>query len=69
MATYDQIQEWVKQQYGFTPKDCWIAHIKHKCGIPMREAHNRRGEDRVYPCPPDKEDAILSALRHFGMIK
>jgi len=35
------IQDWVKQQYGFVPKTCWIAHVKHMSGLPMRKAHNR----------------------------
>ena len=25
---YRQIQDWVKAEYGFTPKTCWIAHCK-----------------------------------------
>ena len=28
MATYKQIQDWVKKQYGFVPKTCWIADVK-----------------------------------------
>jgi hypothetical protein len=68
MATYKQIQEWVKQQYEFVPKTCWIAHVKHMSGLPMRKAPNRQGVERVEPCPPEKMESIRSALRHFGMI-
>jgi hypothetical protein len=68
MATYKQIQTWVKQNYGFIPKTCWIADVKHQAGLPMREAPNRQGPGRVYPCPPEKVEPIRSALRHFGMI-
>lgn len=68
MATYKQIQEWVKSEYDFVPKTCWIADVKHKCGLPMRKAPNRKGEDPVHPCPKAKEGPILAALRHFGMI-
>ena len=33
MSTYRRIQEYVKRQYGFTPKTCWIAHVKELCGL------------------------------------
>jgi hypothetical protein len=68
MATYQQIQSWVKQRYGFLPKTCWIAHVKHMCGLPMRKAPNRQGAERVEPYPPKKVEPIRAALRHFGMI-
>ena len=66
MATYKQIQDWVKKEHGFVIKTCWIAHVKHMEGLPMRKAHNRIGEDRVNPCPPDKEECYpggISSLR------
>jgi hypothetical protein len=69
MATYKQIQDWVKQQYGFIPKTCWIAHVKSLSGLPMRKASNRQGAVRVEPCPLFKVDPIRSALRHFRMIQ
>lgn len=28
MATYKQIQEYIKQKHGYIPKSCWIAHMK-----------------------------------------
>jgi hypothetical protein len=68
MATYKQIQGWVKHKYGFIPKTCWIAHVKNMSGLPMRKAPNRKGTERVEPCPPGKVELIRSALRHFGMI-
>lgn len=69
MATYKQIQNWVKQQYGYVPKTCWIADVKNQVGLPMRKAPNRQGMVRVFPCPQEKVEPILSALKHFGMIK
>lgn len=68
MATYKKIQSWVKQQYGFVPKTCWIADVKHQAGLPMRKTHNRKGAERVHPCPAEKAKPIRAALRHFGMI-
>jgi hypothetical protein len=69
MATYKQIQFWIKQQYGFVPETCWIAHVKHICGLPMRIAPNRLGEERLKPCPPEKVGPISAALKHFGMVE
>ena len=69
MATYRQIQDWVKQQYGFVPKTCWIAHVKEMSGITLRKAANRLGEQRRMPCPQDKVEPIRAALKHFEMAK
>ncbi len=69
MATYKQIQTWVKQNYGFVPETCWIADMKFRAGLPMRKAPNRKGAERVRPCPPEKMAPIQAALRHFGMIR
>lgn len=69
MATYKEIQDWVKLHYGFTPKTCWIAHVKSLSGLPMRKAPNRIGDDRVAPCPPEKREAIRAALVHYKMLK
>lgn len=69
MATYKDIQAWVKQHYGFVPKTCWIAHVKSLSGLPMRKAPNRLGASRVAPCPYDKMPPIRAALVHFKMLK
>ena len=69
MGTYRQIQDWVKERHGFKPKTCWIAHCKELCGLPKRDAPNRQGEQRVQPCPPEKQAAIEEALGHFGMLR
>lgn len=68
MATIKEIQAFVKENYGFKPKSCWIAHVKELCGIEVRRAWNRQGEERLNPCPPEKRQAIEEALRHFEMI-
>lgn len=47
MATYKQIQTWVKQQYGFTPETCWIAHVKELMGLSVRSAPNRKGKVHI----------------------
>jgi hypothetical protein len=68
MATYSQIQRWVKWSYGFTPKTCWIAHCKEIYGLPVRNSPNRQGSARMVPCPPEKRSMIKAAFEHFGML-
>jgi len=68
MATYNEIQQWIKKKYGYTEKSCWIADIKSQCGLPMRTAHNRKGKNRRYPCPQNRIKPIKDAFRHFRMI-
>ena len=68
-ATYREIKEWVKSQHGLSVSSLYIAQVKEKCGFEKRENFNL-GEDghRVPTCPPEKEEAILAAFRHFRMI-
>jgi hypothetical protein len=66
MATYLEIQRFVRDHFGFVPKTCWIAHVKELSGLPLRPAWNRHEGDRRVPCPPDKRAAIEGALRHVG---
>jgi hypothetical protein len=68
MATYNEIQQWIKKKYGFSVETCWIADVKEKCGLPMRTAHNRKGKERMKPCPKNKIRYITKAFRHFKMI-
>lgn len=69
VATYRQIQKWVKSDAGFVPKTCWIAHVKSDHGLVSREAFNRADSNvRQHPCPPEKRGVIEAALRHFRMI-
>jgi hypothetical protein len=68
MATYKQITCWIKSNYGWTSKTCWIAHCKELVGLPVVRAPNRRGVERVVPCPTEKRDAIFAAFKHFQMI-
>lgn len=69
MATYREIQEWVKSQSGFVPKTCWIADIKNDYGLIGQDAPNRRDPNlRTHPCPASKRSAVEEALRHFEMI-
>jgi len=68
MASYKDIQAYVRKHYNFQPKTCWIAQVKEMSGLQVRRAWNRRSDQREEPCPPDKVDPIVQALRHFRMI-
>ena len=68
MATYKQIQEFVKREHGILPKTCWIADVKEQAGLPVKRAWNRQTDKRVEPCPKEKIVPILDAFRHYGMI-
>lgn len=68
MATYKQIQDWVKLNHGFVPKSCWIAHCKEIEGLPVKISPRRYSSKvRQVPCPDDKKSAIVAAFHHFNM--
>ncbi|HEN7353168.1 TPA: 23S rRNA (uracil(1939)-C(5))-methyltransferase RlmD [Streptococcus agalactiae] len=69
-ATYAQIKEYVWNKFGLKVPTLYIAQIKRKCGIELREHYNKsKKEKQVIPqCTPEKEEAIMDALRHFKMI-
>ena len=69
-ATYEEIKAYVLEHSGMKVSSLYIAQVKQKCGIIERENYNKpKSEDTKQPqCPPEKEKAIMEALRHFGMI-
>ena len=69
-ATYDQIQEYVKEHTGLNVTNLNIAQIKRKYEIIERENYNLpKSEDSRQPnCTKEKEEAIREAFKHFGMI-
>ena len=69
-ATYDEIKAYVLEHSGLKVSNLYIAQVKQKCGSIERENYNKpKSEDTKQPqCPPDKEEAIRAALKHFGMI-
>ena len=69
-ATYAQIKEYILEKFNLKVSTLYIAQIKKKCGIVLREHYNKsKKEKRVIPqCTPEKEEAIMDALRHFKMI-
>ncbi len=69
-ATYEQIQKWVQEKYGFHVTHLNIAQVKRKSGIIERENYNKpKSEDSRQPgCPEEKRKAIEEALKAFRMI-
>ena len=69
-ATYAQIKEYVWNKFELKVSTLYIAQIKRKCGIELREHYNKsKKEKQIIPqCTPEKEEAIMDALRHFKMI-
>ena len=68
--TYEEIQEWVQENYGFHVTNLNIAQVKRKYGIIERENYNKpKSENNRQPgCPEEKVKAIEEALRFFQMI-
>ena len=69
-ATYEQIQEWIQEKYGFHVTHLNIAKTKRKCGIIERQNYNlAKSENSRSPgTPKEKEEAIVEAFKHFQMI-
>ena len=69
-ATYEQIKAYVLEQTGLKVSSLYIAQIKKKCGLDVGENFNLpKSENARQPqCTPEKEDAIMQAFRHFGII-
>ena len=69
-ATYQEIQDWVQEKYGFHVTHLNIAKTKRKCGIIERQNFNlpKSDDSRSPETQKDKEEAIIEAFRHFQMI-
>lgn len=71
-ATYQKIKDYVLQEYGLKVSSLYIAQIKDKCGLDKERSGNkwrRNGNARVPQCTPQKEEAILNAFKHLGLIE
>ena len=65
MATYREIQSYVKRNYGLRVDTCHIAHVKEIMGMTLRKAPNRKGSERVKPCPANMVKAIKEAITNL----
>ena len=69
-ATYEEIKTYVLEHTGLKVSHLYIAQVKQKYGIIERENYNKpKSENARQPkCTPEKEAAIIDALRYFRMI-
>lgn len=71
-ATYEKIKAYILEQTGLKVSSLYIAQIKKKCGLDIGENYNlSKSENARQPqctCTPEKEEAIMQAFKHFGMI-
>ena len=69
-ATYEEIQEWVQEKYGFHVTHLNIAKTKRKCGIIERQNYYlpKSEGSRSPETPKEKEEAIIEAFKAFRMI-
>ena len=69
-ATYEEIKAYVLEHTGLKVSHLYIAQVKQKYGIIERENYNKpKSENAKQPkCPPEKEAAIMDALKYFQMI-
>ena len=69
-ATYDEIKAYVLEKYGLKVSSLYISQVKRKCGLDMGQNYNlsKKENAKVPQCPPEKEAAIMEALKHFQMI-
>lgn len=69
-ATYREIQQYVLKETGLIVSKLYIAQVKDKCGMDKCPNYNlpKNKDARQPQCPPEKEAAIMAALKHFNMI-
>ena len=69
-ATYEEIKEYVLEHTGLKEPSLYISQVKRKCGLDMGQNYNLSKKDgaKVPQCAPEKEAAIMEALKHFQMI-
>lgn len=68
--TSDEVKAYVLEYTGLKVSSLYISQVKRKCGLEAGQDYQlSKKEDAKAPqCPPEKEAAIMEALRHFGML-
>ncbi len=69
-ATCDEIKAYVLEKHGLKVSSLYISQVKRKCGLDVGQNYNlsKKEDAKVPQCPPEKEAAIMDALKHFQMI-
>lgn len=70
-ATYEQIKAYVLKHTGLKVSSLYISQIKRKCGLDVGQNYNlsKKEDAKVPQCPPEKEAAIMEALKYFQMLE
>ena len=70
-ATYDEIKAYVLEKHGLKVSSLYISQVKRKCGLDVGQNYNlsKKEDAKVTQCPPEKEAAIMEALKHFQSIR
>ena len=63
-ATYKDICNWVMETYGVPIKNVDISRAKDRCGLARKMPPGYRQSTMR----PEREDMIIEAFRHFGML-
>lgn len=69
-GTYRAIKEFILDQHGVKVSTLYIAQIKRKYGLEIREAYNKpeQQKSRTPICPKSKELLIMEALKFFDLM-
>ena len=69
-ATYAEIKAYVWEHHALKVSSLYISQVKRKCGLEVGKNYNvsKSENPKVPQCPPEKERAIMEALRHFKMV-
>lgn len=69
-ASYAQIKEYILEKFDLKVSTLYIAQIKKKFGIVLRENYNKSKKETSYSTMhTGKEEAIMDALRYFKMVE
>ena len=69
-ASYTDIRQWVKQEYGINVSNLAVSQTKDALGI-SKTPYKGRTASGKYQTPdlkPEKQKAITEALKHFNII-
>lgn len=65
-ATYEEIKAYVWDKHHLKVSSLYISQVKRKCGLEVGQNYNlsKSENPKVPKCPPEKEAAIMDALKH-----
>ena len=65
-----KIKAYVPEKHGLKVSSLYISQVKRKCGLDVGQNYNlsKKEDAKVPQCSPEKEAAIMDALKHFQMI-